>query len=46
MIRIAEGEPTKLSGTSSLYISFPFNQKIIDIIKSTDKYIFHKKTYI
>lgn len=45
MIKIIEASPTKLSGTSSLYVSFPFNQDIINVIKLTDKYVYDKKTY-
>lgn len=46
MIYITEGTCTKLSGLSSLYISFKFNQDIINVIKTSDKYIFDKKTYL
>lgn len=45
MIDIIESTPTKISGTTSLYLSFPFNQEVINIIKSCDKYVFDKKTY-
>lgn len=45
MIRIIEREPTKLSGLSSLYITFDYKREIIDIIKTLDKYIYNPKTY-
>jgi len=43
MIYIKEDIPQKISGVTSLFIKFDFNQEIIDILKSCDKYIFHKK---
>ena len=45
MILIEERQCEKLSGLSSLFVSFKFNQEIIDIIKSTEKYSYDKKTY-
>ena len=45
MIKIIEREPTKLSGLSSLYITFDYKREIIDIIKTLDKYIYNPKTY-
>ena len=45
MIKIEEKDPIKLSGLSSLFISFKYNQEIIDIIKSSEKYIYNKKDY-
>lgn len=45
MIRIREASPTKLSGLTSLYVSFDFNPEIIPIIKSCEKYVYDKKTY-
>ena len=45
MIRIREASPTKLSGLTSLYVSFDFNPEIVPIIKSCEKYIYDKKTY-
>lgn len=45
MIDIKESTPTKISGTTSLYLSFPFNQEVINVIKTCDKYIFDRKTY-
>ena len=44
MIYIVERECKKLSGTSSLFLSFKFNPDIVAAIKSSDKYIFDKKT--
>ena len=45
MIKIEERECEKLSGITSLFLSFPFNQEAINIIKSYDKYVYDKKTY-
>ena len=45
MITITEKLPVKLSGTSSLFINFPFNTEIIEIIKQTDKYIYNKEDH-
>ena len=45
MIYIKEAPPTKLSGLTSLYISFDFNAEIIPVIKSCEKYVYDKKTY-
>lgn len=45
MIYIVERECKKLSGTSSLFLSFKFNPDIVAAIKSSEKYIFDKKTY-
>lgn len=44
MITIREGETKKLSGLSSLFISFKYNADIVAAIKSSDKYVFDKKT--
>lgn len=46
MINIVEAPPIKLSGITSLQISFDFNPDIIPILKSCDKYIYDKKTHI
>lgn len=46
MIKIIEAPPNKLSGITSLHISFDFNAEIIPILKSCDKYIYDKKTHI
>lgn len=43
MITIVESEPKKISGRSSFFISFPFNQEIINIIKSSGLSVWHKK---
>ena len=45
MIYIDERKPCKLSGLSSLFISFKYNPEIVSAIKSSDKYIFDKKTF-
>lgn len=45
MILIEERQCEHLSGLSSLFVSFKFNQEIIDVIKSTEKYSYNKKTY-
>lgn len=45
MIRIKEDKCLKLSGITSLFISFDFNLKVIEVIKSTDKYDYNKKTH-
>ena len=45
MIYITESQPKKLSGLSSLFISFKYNADIVAAIKSSDKYIFDKKTF-
>ena len=45
MINIIEAKPTKLSGISSLYISFNFKSEIVNIIKTCSKYIYDKNTY-
>ena len=45
MINIVENKPSKLSGVTSLYVSFSYNPEIINIIKSCDKYVYDKKTY-
>lgn len=46
MIRIQEEKCKKLSGMTSLFISFDFNLQVIETIKSTDKYVYDKKTRI
>lgn len=45
MIKIREDNCQKLSGITSLFLSFKFNSEIINVIKSYDKYVFDKKTY-
>lgn len=43
-IEIREISPIKLSGRTSFQVSFPFNQKIIDAIKTVPNSIWHKAT--
>lgn len=43
MIKIEESTPRKLSGRTSLLITFPFNQGVIDVIKALPTYVYHKK---
>lgn len=45
MITIQERKNTKVPGTTSLYISFPYNKDIVEGIKTTPMYVFDKKTY-
>ena len=45
MILIREGKCQKLSGITSLFLSFPFNKEVINTIKSYDKYVYDKNTY-
>ena len=45
MIKICEKEPNKISGVSSLFLSFSYNPEIINVIKAYDKYVYDKKTY-
>lgn len=45
MIKIEERKPEKLSGISSLFLSFSFNQDIINTIKTCSKYVYNKKTF-
>ena len=45
MIKIEERECEKLSGLTSLFLSFDYNEEIINAIKQiTDVYLFNKKT--
>jgi SNF2 family DNA or RNA helicase len=44
MITIREDICKKLPGITSLFISFAFNQEIINLLKNCDAYIFDKKT--
>lgn len=41
MICIVEKQKKKLSGNTSLFISFDYNREIIDAIKSVDTYFYH-----
>lgn len=45
MIRIIEDTAIKLSGLTSLFISFDYHPEIVNIIKNTDKYIYDKSTF-
>lgn len=46
MIKIKEGIPTKISGLTSLKLSFSYNPEIINVIKSYEgNYVYDKKTY-
>lgn len=45
MILIEEKSCEKLSGLSSLFISFDYQQEIVNIIKSSEKYIYNKNNY-
>ena len=45
MITIRESAPRKLSGRTSLLITFPFNQAVIDVIKTLPLYVYHKKDH-
>ena len=46
MITIEESNSKQLSGITSLFLSFAFNQEVINVIKSCDKYAYDKKKYI
>lgn len=45
MIYITEKTPIKISGVTSLHVSFKFNPEIINVIKTADKYAYDKQTY-
>ena len=45
MINICEENTKKLSGITSLHISFDFNQEVINVIKQFSKYKYDKKTF-
>lgn len=45
MIIIEEKKCSKLSGLTSLFISFDYNPNIVDIIKSSEIYVYDKKEY-
>lgn len=45
MITIEEKDPLKLSGTTSLHVSFPYNAEAINIIKCARNYSYDRKTY-
>ena len=44
MIHIFEDKPKKLSGNTSLFLSFLFNEQVIDVIKSSGTYRYDKVT--
>lgn len=46
MIYITEQLPTKLSGLSSLYISFDYNTEVVTTIKNCTKYVYNPKTFV
>jgi SNF2 family DNA or RNA helicase len=46
MIYISEDKPNKLSGNTSLFLSFGFNQEVIDVIKSSKSYNYNKNTKV
>ena len=46
MIYIFEDKPNKLSGNTSLFLSFGFNQEVIDVIKSSKSYNYNKNTKV
>lgn len=43
MIIIKEDKNIKISGNTSLFVTFPYRQEIVDAIKSDGAYYFHKK---
>ena len=46
MISVVEiSPPKKLSGKSSLLITFPYNPVVIDVLKSFPTHYYHKKEY-
>ena len=45
MIIIKEDSPKKISGLTSLFVSFKYNPEIINVIKSADKYSYDKNTH-
>ena len=45
MIYIREIEPLKFSGLSSFLVSFQFDPKIVEAIKTLPNYYYHKKNY-
>ena len=45
MINIIERTNSKVPGTSSLYVSFPYNKEIIERIKTTPMYVYDKNTH-
>lgn len=45
MITIDERQSEKLPGSSSLFVSFSFNQEIVNLLKSFETYSYNKKTH-
>ena len=46
MIYILEDKNKKVSGNTSLYVTFAYNQEIVNIIKSLDVYYYHKDSHM
>lgn len=45
MINIVEKKPEKLSGITSLFVSFDFKPEIVTVIKMADKAVYNKSNY-
>ena len=45
MIYIVEDKNKKVSGNTSLYVTFAYRQEIVDFIKSLDVFYYHKDSY-
>lgn len=43
MIQIQESEPLKISGETSLRVTFPFNPAVIDVLKGCSSFHYHKQ---
>ena len=46
MIYIFEDDSRELSGTKSLFINFKYDQQIVNLIKSSETYKFHKDNHL
>lgn len=46
MIRIFEDKAKKLSGLKSLYLSFDYNEQIINMVKASGTYFFHNDNHL
>lgn len=46
MIRIEEKVPAKIPGLTSLFITFPYNEMVKDMLKTQDVYSYSKKTRV
>lgn len=44
MIRIEERPSGKVSGNSSLFVSFPFDQRMVNCVRSLDVKVWHRET--